>query len=88
MLTQHAAARCQQRGISAEAVDLLLTFGRRRFRHGAEICFMDRSGRQKAKKALGRQQFARMAAKLNTYVVVSTEGSVITAAPRLRRLKF
>ena len=88
MLTQHAVTRCQQRGISAETVDVLLTFGRRRFRHGAEICFMDRSGRQKAEETLGRPQFARIADRLNSYVVVSDEGSVITAVPRRRRLKF
>jgi hypothetical protein len=88
MLTQHAVTRCQQRGIPAEAVDVLLTFGRRLYRHGAEICFMDRSSRRTAEETLGRPQFARIADKLNRYIVVSDEGNVITAAPRLHRLKF
>jgi hypothetical protein len=88
MRTRHAATRCRQRGISEEVVDVLLTFGRHRYRHGAEICFLDRTGRRRAERSLGRRQFARVADKLNTYLVVSDEGSLITAAPRRRRLKF
>ena len=88
MLTKHAVTRCQQRGIPAEVVDVLLTFGRRRFRHGAEVCFMDQLGRRQAEKTLGRPRFAQIADKLNSYVVVSDEGRLITAAPRCRRFKF
>jgi hypothetical protein len=88
MLTQHAVTRCQQRGIPSEVVDVLLTFGRRRFRHGAEICFMDQSSRRQAEETLGRLRFARIVDKLNSYVVLSDEGTLITAAPRRRRLKF
>lgn len=88
MFTKHAVTRCQQRGIPNEIVDVLLTFGRRRFRHGAEVCFMDRSSRRHAEESLGRSRFAKIADRLDSYVVVSDEGSVITAAPRRGRLKF
>jgi hypothetical protein len=87
MYTQHALVRCQQRGISREIVDVLLSFGTYRYRHGAEIYYMDRAARDQASKVLGHSRYAKLADRLNTYIVVSPEGDLITAAPRRRRLK-
>ena len=50
MYTQHAQVRCQQRGISREIVDVLLSFGTYRYRHGAEVYYMDRLARDQAAK--------------------------------------
>lgn len=88
MFTRHAEIRCRQRGIRPEVVDALMTFGRRRRRHGADVCFMDQDGRRRAEASLGRRQFARIADRLDTYVVISDEGSIVTAAHRQGRLKF
>lgn len=88
MYTQHASVRCQQRGISPEVVDVLLNYGSRKQRHGAEICFMDHRSRRRALDAMGRARFARVADHLNSYLVVADDGSIVTAAPRLHRLKF
>lgn len=88
MLSHHASARCRQRGIRSEVVGVLLEFGHRRHRHGAEVCFMDRAARARVCTALGRRAYARIADRLGTYLVIGEDGGVVTAAHRLRRLKF
>lgn len=88
MYSHHAQIRCQQRGISQEIVEVLLSYGRREHRQGAEVCFMDRSARRKAAATLGRAGFARIADRLDSYVVLAGDGTVVTAALRLHRLKF
>ena len=88
MLSRHAETRCQQRGIGDEVLSVLLDFGSSRHRHGAEVYFMDKVGRRSARAALGRKRYAQIANRLNTYVVVSHDGMVLTAAQRRRRLKF
>ena len=59
MYTQHALVRCQQRGISREIVDVLLSF-----RHGAEIYYMDRLAKDQASKVLGHSRYAKLADRL------------------------
>ncbi|MCW5749616.1 MAG: hypothetical protein KIT81_00600 [Alphaproteobacteria bacterium] len=88
MHTRHSTERCQQRGIQPDVVDIILDYGARKFRHGAEVLFMDHRARRAAKAALGARRFARISDRLNTYLVVSNDGDIITAAPRKRRLKF
>lgn len=87
MYTRHAELRCQQRGIRPDVVEALMTFGRRRRRHGAEICFMDHDGRRRAAVSLGHD-YARIADRLDAYLVLADDGALVTAAPRRRRLKF
>jgi hypothetical protein len=84
MFTRHAEVRRQRRGIRPEVVATLLDYGRR----GAELCFMDRSARLRAKSAPGRDACARVADRLGGYVLVADDGDIITAAPRLKRLEF
>lgn len=88
MYTRHAQTRCQQRGIRSEVVDALMAFGRRRTRHGADVYFMDRTARERARADLGRVAFSRISDRLDAYLVVSDDGRVITAAKRFKRLKF
>lgn len=87
MLTRHAEIRCQQRGIRPEIVATLLTYGRRRRRYGADVCFMDRAAHRQARRDLGDATYARLADRLDSYLVVADDGKVITAAPRLGRMK-
>lgn len=88
MYSRHAQIRCQQRGISKNVIEVLLSYGTRRYRHGAEVCFMDRPGRRRAAASLGSKRFAGVADRLDCYLVLSDEGTIITAAPRVRRMKF
>ncbi|MBZ9774020.1 DUF4258 domain-containing protein [Mesorhizobium sp. CO1-1-8] len=87
MYTRHAEARCQQRGIRPEVVDAILAYGRRCRRHGADVYFMDSRSRARAQDDLGRQ-YAQLADRLNTYLVMSDDGQMVTVAKRLGRLKF
>lgn len=86
--THHAEARMQQRGIPLAAVDAILSYGRRRRHHGADVYFLDRNCRGRIAEALGRKVFSKIERSLNSYLVVSDDGVLITAAHRLGRLKF
>lgn len=88
MYTTHAQTRLQQRGIPGEAVDALLAYGNTRRHHGADIHFLDKQARSRARAALGQRTFCRLEKALDAYLVVGDDGTVITAAHRLQRLKF
>lgn len=88
MYTNHAEARCQQRGIPRDVVETILAYGRRGYHRGAQVYFMDKSARRRARANLDRASYARVADRLNTYLVVSGDGAVVTVAKRLGRLKF
>ena len=45
MFSQHAITRMQQRGISGEAVELLLDYGRSSYHKGSEVVYLDRRSR-------------------------------------------
>ena len=88
MYTAHAQARLQQRAIPDEAVDTLLSYGERRRHHGADIYYLSKAARSRVAGALGKERYNRLHRSLDTYLVVSDDGRLITAAHRCRRLKF
>jgi hypothetical protein len=88
MYTNHAQARCQQRAIPQEAVDALLAYGNTRRHDGADVFFLDKRSRARAAEALGPSRYRRIERALDTYLVVSDDGRIVTAAHRLQRLKF
>lgn len=87
-MTSHAQARIQQRGIPLEAIDAILSYGKRRRREGADIYFLDRRSRGRMARALGKKTYTRLERSLDSYLVVGDDGAIITAAHRLGRLKF
>lgn len=87
-MTQHAQTRIQQRGIPSSAVDAILAFGCRKRHHGADVYFLDRQSRSRVANSLGRKQYAKIERSLDSYLVVSDDGAIITAAHRKQRLKF
>ena len=85
-LTGHAGARMKQRCISAEALDILLEYGREAFDHRghAVILYFDKRARRKLARAQpGRKDLERVA---RCYAVLSREGKVITVGHRQRRI--
>lgn len=87
-MTQHAQTRIQQRGIPSSAVDAILAFGCSKRHHGADVYFLDRQSRSRVANSLGRKQYAKIERSLDSYLVVSDDGAIITAAHRKQRLKF
>jgi hypothetical protein len=86
-LTRNAERRSNQRGIRREVMAVLLAYGATKIRHGAEVVFMDRAARRKAREALGRIDYARLERALDTYLVVDG-GQVLTCAHRRKPLRF
>lgn len=85
-LTQHAAARIQQRGIPSWYLRLLLEHGHTHHDgHGAVVKTVTRATRQRLQRHLSRKQYADAERYFGVYAVVSNENALITAAHRTHR---
>ena len=84
LISEHAAQRCQQRGICAEALDAVLAFGSIVDHGGCKKYYMDRRARQRARNELGDGTYRQIADRLNVYAVVASDGTIVTVA-RLRK---
>ena len=88
LVTPHARARMQQRGIRPKDLEALLDFGSERHTHqeGVEILFWDKKAR--ARLAKRNPAAARTADRLpSTYAVLGGDGVVITVGHRYRRIQ-
>ena len=87
LLTRHATARMQQRGIRAQALEALLDFGRERHIHfrGREIVYFDKKARARLAKenAIAAREAERFS---RTYAILGSDGTVITVGHRFRRI--
>ena len=85
MFSQHAITRMQQRGISDEAVALLLDYGRSSYHKGSEVVYFDRRSRSALLQSgvLSRAQCDRIS---NHYLVLGN-GLVITVGHKYRHFK-
>ena len=83
--TAHARARMQQRGIGADALELLFSYGREAHdHHGAVILYMDKAAQKKlAAASRARSEVRRLS---GLYAVLSRHGQVITVGHRTRRI--
>lgn len=88
MYTKHAQTRLQQRAIPGEAVEALIAYGERRRHRGADIYYLNKAARSRVRGALGHNGYKRLSRSLDSYLVMSDDGHLITAAHRQRRLKF
>lgn len=85
--SNHAVAQMQQRAISETTIDYLIEWGRKAYDHkGAVIRFFDKSSRAQLVRHLGQQRTKQLEHQLDAYVVVSTEGNVITVGHRYKRI--
>jgi hypothetical protein len=84
-LTDHARARMQQRGITTDALELLLDFARETHDHrGCTIVRFDKRSRRRVLRALGRDAYRRVERWLDAYAVVAEDDAVVTVGHRLR----
>ena len=84
-LTEHARARMQQRGISRDALELLLDFGRETHDHrGCTIVRFDKRSRREVLRALGPEALRRVERCFKAYAVVAEDDAVVTVGHRLR----
>lgn len=86
--TRNAQTCAQKRGIQSDVIEALLTYGKARIRYGAEVVFMDKSARAAARQAMGEKAYAKLADRLDCYLVVAGDGAVVTCAHRTDRLRF
>jgi len=86
--SNHGQARVQQRAVPGLVISLLLQHGASVWRHGAEVRYVDHEARHKIKRELGGDRSLCMIEKwLNSYLVVGSDGEIITVGRRTRRLK-
>ena len=84
----HAAVRCQQRGIPNLVIDWLRDFGDEiHDHHGGTVVVFTRNTRRNLERAVGREPVRRMSEWLDTYIVISGEGALITVGKRYKRIK-
>ena len=88
--TEHAQSRMQQRAVPSRVVEHVLDFGRVTRGPGrngsrADAYLMDRRGRAALGRAIGEDELAQLGRKLNVYVVVGDDGSVVTVGRRTKR---
>jgi hypothetical protein len=87
MYSKHAQIRMRQRSIPPIVIDWLIGYGASEFdHHGAEIRFFDKRSRRQLTSEIGGQVVERLQPFLNTYLVMGTDGGVITVGHRTQRI--
>lgn len=87
MMTLHAQARLQQRGIPPTVVESLLDFGHEAHDHrGSRIIHFDHRARQQLRRQVGTESYKRIEPHLDAYAVVADTGEVIIVGHRTRRI--
>ena len=86
IVSRHARARMQQRGIARSAVECLLEFGREHHdHHGAIVLMLDRTATARIARS-GAVRGGQLDAMRGLYAVVAN-GCVRTVGHRTRRLR-
>ena len=84
-LSKHASRRCQQRAIPPFILKLLMQFGSSRYSHGAKVYYLDKAGRKRVRRHLGKLIYGRLEDQLDRSVVAAADGTVVTAYNRVGR---
>ena len=86
ILTSHARARMQQRGIPGATLEVLLDFGSAKPAGGGrDIVFFDKKARQRLARA-NAVAAAEAERVCRSYAIVESDGTVITVGHRHRRI--
>ena len=85
--TRHARERMQQRGISRQAIEYVLAYGRvSHDHHGSRVVWLDKRARARLYRKEGRDVVSSLGKHLNTYAVMDGNGVVVTVGHRYRRI--
>ena len=88
MNTRHLEKRMQQRSIPPLIVQWLEEFGEEvHDHHGGIILHFTRRAKRQLQRAVGREPVRRMNEWMSTYLVISTDGTRITAGIRYQRIR-
>lgn len=86
-MTNHAAVRKQQRGISADVLECLLQFGKVcHDNHGGEVIHFNKRAKQRCRTAIGSDRFRRLDGHLDVYAVRGLDGAILTVGHRSKKL--
>lgn len=86
-LTKHASIRQQQRGIPPIIIDLLIDYGTvERAGKDATTHYFDKTSRRRVMAYAGRLS-SLFEEYLDYYAIVGKDGSIITVAPRIKKIK-
>ena len=78
--TNHAQIRSQQRGISSEAVDMVLRYGSVQRARGGRSYYMDKQAHQRAGRSPEGDKYRQCSDRLNFYVIVDDDDGIVTVA--------
>lgn len=85
--SHHARVRMQQRGISEQALNLLLRYGRTAYHQPRRtLVYMDHGARRAALRDCGRAAGPLIDRVLRFYAVVGADGVLVSVCPRNKRM--
>lgn len=86
-LTPHAATRLRQRGIRPDVLDCLLAYGRREHDHAhCEIVYFDTRALERLQREAPSRTAHLAREHRDIYAVVDSDGCIVTAGHRFRRV--
>ena len=86
-ITKHAEVRMQQRGVSRDALGLLMKYGRRaRAGKGAEIVYFDKRALSRLRRARGQNEAVSEDKQLKSYAICKDD-VIVTVGKLYRRVR-
>ncbi|MDD5240845.1 MAG: DUF4258 domain-containing protein [Sulfuricella sp.] len=83
-VSSHARIRMSQRGLSLQALETLLEYGRVEYdHHGGKVVYLNNAGKAMLARILPAGQLDRWT---DMYAVLDTQNEVITVGHRTRRI--
>ena len=85
--SNHALLRMQQRGIKERTFSLLKDYGHFTYSRGAVVLSLNKIEKSFLRSDLGKHAFKKVEKELNSYFVMSQDGTVITAAKSFKKVR-
>lgn len=86
--SHHALTRLQQRGIPPLIIQWLEAYGEEQHdHHGAIVLHFSKRSRRRLEQNVGAVPLRRLNEWMDSYAVIGTDGALITAGTRWKRIK-